>query len=361
MSNYIKYKDKLAFHPGYYIKEIIEESGLTQEDFAKRLGTTPKNLSLLVRGEQNLSFNVALKLSKMLGTSVDYWLNLQSAYDAILAELSSVSEMQDEIEVVKNLGYVYFRKHFGLPALSRKLDEQVKELRRFLGVSNLCFLKDRDLAVSFRAARGSLSEANIEKANAMVQIAVNLASAKEAPPFEKEKFETAVQEALMLTSCHSEFLNLVRDSFRNAGVILEVLPSLPGSKINGATKKIGSNILLMVNNRGLFADTFWFTLLHEVGHIINGDFGASFLTDKGEKEDAADKYAQDALIDPEAYAEFCSRFHGQFTVKSVREFAQQINRDPGIVVGRLQNDGWVERTDRTLTSLKCKYKICSAC
>ena len=51
MSNYIEHNDKIAFHPGYYIKEIVDESGLTQEDFAKRLDTTPKNLSLLIRGE----------------------------------------------------------------------------------------------------------------------------------------------------------------------------------------------------------------------------------------------------------------------------------------------------------------------
>lgn len=43
MSNYIEYNDKIAFHPGYYIKEIIEESGLSQKDFANRLDTTPKN------------------------------------------------------------------------------------------------------------------------------------------------------------------------------------------------------------------------------------------------------------------------------------------------------------------------------
>ena len=48
MSNYIEYNDTVAFHPGYYIKEIVEESGLTQEDFAKRLDTSPKNLSLLI-------------------------------------------------------------------------------------------------------------------------------------------------------------------------------------------------------------------------------------------------------------------------------------------------------------------------
>lgn len=89
MSNYIEYNDKIAFHPGYYIKEIVDESGLTQEDFAKMLDTTPKNLCMLIRGEQSLSTNIAIKLSGMLGTSVAYWLNLQNAYDALLVQFKS--------------------------------------------------------------------------------------------------------------------------------------------------------------------------------------------------------------------------------------------------------------------------------
>lgn len=77
MSNFVEYKDKVAFHPGYYIKEYVDESGLTQEDFAKRLDTTPKNLSILIRGDQSLSVDMAMKLSRMTGTSVEYWLNIQ--------------------------------------------------------------------------------------------------------------------------------------------------------------------------------------------------------------------------------------------------------------------------------------------
>lgn len=92
MSNYIEHNNKVAFHPSYYLKEIIEESGLTQDDFAKRLDTTPKNLSLLVRGEQNLSIDIAKKISRMIGTSVNYWLNLQNAYDALIAEFMSEEE-----------------------------------------------------------------------------------------------------------------------------------------------------------------------------------------------------------------------------------------------------------------------------
>ena len=113
MSNYIEYNDIIAFHPGYYIKEIVDESGLTQADFAKRLDTTPKNLSLLIRGEQNLSINIAMKLSRMLGTSVNYWLNLQNAYDALIAEFDSEKELAEERNIFADLDYKYFKDNFG--------------------------------------------------------------------------------------------------------------------------------------------------------------------------------------------------------------------------------------------------------
>ena len=92
MGNYIEYDDKMAFHPGYYIKEIVEESGLTQEDFAKRLDTTPKNLSLLIRGEQSLSIDISMKLSRMIGTSVSYWLNLCRREKSSLSLIISIFE-----------------------------------------------------------------------------------------------------------------------------------------------------------------------------------------------------------------------------------------------------------------------------
>ncbi len=123
MSNYIEYNDTIAFHPGYYIKEIVGESGLTQEDFAKRLDTTPKNLSLLIRGEQSLSIDIAMKLSRMLGTSINYWLNLQNAYDALTAEFGAEEELARERIIFEHLSYKYFKDNFGLPDLPRKIDE----------------------------------------------------------------------------------------------------------------------------------------------------------------------------------------------------------------------------------------------
>lgn len=81
MNNYIEFGDKIAFHPGYYIEEIIEESGLSLEDFARKLDISPERLRVLISGGQRLTRDVAAKLSRLLGASAAYWLNLQSSYD----------------------------------------------------------------------------------------------------------------------------------------------------------------------------------------------------------------------------------------------------------------------------------------
>ena len=125
--------------------------------------------------------------------------------------------------------------------------------------------------------------------------------------------------------------------------------------LNGATKKIGQNVMLMVNDRRFYSDTFWFTLFHEIGHIINGDYGISFEKESGEQEHAADLFAEDSLIPREQYNDFVAR--ERFGLKDIICFAESINRDPGIVLGRLQNDGLVGFDDWTMKPIRHKYRV----
>lgn len=356
MSEYIENGNQITFHPGYYIKEIIDSMDLTQEDFAKRLGTTPKNLSLIVRGEQNLSVDMAMRLSRMLDTSVAYWQNLQNAYDVAEASIASDMELEEERRILKTLSYKYFRQHFNLPNLPRKIDEQVEQVRKFLGVSSLRVLCDINMAVNFRSG-DNMDEDHIARANAMVQIAVNKTIECDAPKFNRSEFKKAVEYTLTQTTNHEGFYPLIQKAFFDAGVVLVLLPNLPGSKINGATKKVGSKIMLLVNDRRHNSDTFWFTLFHEIGHIMNGDFGISFESETGEREERANLFARDALIDSVAYGKFINSTNPHFTAQNIKWFADSIQRDPGIVLGRLQNDGYVSYGDRSLQSLRNKYTV----
>lgn len=294
----------------------------------------------------------------MIGTSVNYWLSIQNTYDAKIAEFRSEEELEKERKIFKYFDYKYFRDNYGLPDLPRKIDEQISEVRKFLNVATLTVLCKKDMTVNFRSMSEELTEASTVKANTMVQIAINKVLKTKAPKFQKKKFEETAKYALTLTKNHEGFYPLIREAFLEAGVIFVILPNISGSKTNGATKKVGDNILLMVNDRRLNADSFWFTLFHEIGHIMNGDYGISFEKETGAQEVKANKYAENCLIPNEQYQKFLQQ--GNFSVQSIRDFANEIDRDPGIVLGRLQNDHKVDYGDWTMNSLRHKYRIRTA-
>lgn len=78
--------DLIAFHPGQYIAELIEDYNMTQNEFAKKLEVSPKTISKLVNGEESISDDLAQKLEKFTNISMKTWLNLQASYDRKMAE-----------------------------------------------------------------------------------------------------------------------------------------------------------------------------------------------------------------------------------------------------------------------------------
>ena len=82
----IECKGLIAFHPGQYIGELIEDYNMTQKEFAAKLGVSPKMIRKLVKGEQSISNEIAQKLEKFTNISMKTWLNLQNAYDIKIAE-----------------------------------------------------------------------------------------------------------------------------------------------------------------------------------------------------------------------------------------------------------------------------------
>ena len=136
MNNVQNYKEIMAFHPGYYVEEIIEAMGITQAEFAMRMGTTGKTLSQLINGQANLSNDLAQKLAIMLGTSVQYWLNLQTAYDQKVIEIRQAKELDLQVEIARQIEYSYFEKYVGLPK-AKTFAEKVLNLCGYFKVSDL--------------------------------------------------------------------------------------------------------------------------------------------------------------------------------------------------------------------------------
>ena len=102
MKNEKSYKSIIAFHPGSYVEDIIENMNISQKEFAKRLNITEKSLSRLVNAEDKLSNDIARKLSQLSGISIETWLNLQSTYDIKVMEAErQLSDIEDGIFEMK--------------------------------------------------------------------------------------------------------------------------------------------------------------------------------------------------------------------------------------------------------------------
>ena len=69
-------------HPGEILKEFyLDEYKISVTEFALRIGVSRVTASELVNGKNRLNAQMALKLSKAFGTTPEFWLNLQQAYD----------------------------------------------------------------------------------------------------------------------------------------------------------------------------------------------------------------------------------------------------------------------------------------
>jgi len=68
-------------HPGEVLKDELDEIGLTQSVLAKHIGVLPKTINEICRGKRGISAEMAMKLSKALGGSPQFWLNLQNNWE----------------------------------------------------------------------------------------------------------------------------------------------------------------------------------------------------------------------------------------------------------------------------------------
>ncbi len=78
-------------HPGFVLKDELEEAGISQSALAEHIGVLPKTINEICRGKRGISAEMAWKLSRALGASPNFWMNLQNNW-----ELSEVNASRFE-------------------------------------------------------------------------------------------------------------------------------------------------------------------------------------------------------------------------------------------------------------------------
>ena len=89
-------------HPGEFLKETLEDLGMTQAQFARAIGVSSMRISHVVNGSRPVTAELALRFGRAFGQSPQYWLNLQAAFDLKSAE----RQIGEKLRAVRRLAHV---------------------------------------------------------------------------------------------------------------------------------------------------------------------------------------------------------------------------------------------------------------
>ncbi len=75
-----------AIHPGEILADELTELGISASELSRQINVPTNRVTQIMKGQRNISGDTALRLGHWFGTSAQFWLNLQSAYDIRMAE-----------------------------------------------------------------------------------------------------------------------------------------------------------------------------------------------------------------------------------------------------------------------------------
>ena len=351
--------------PGETILDLIEERGWTQQALAERLGFSLKHVNQLIKGKVSLSENAAVRLGRVLGASVGFWLTREAQYREHAARLDAANQNADFVSWLERFPV---KELFELGVLTRRrMDARGKsalvgELLAFFGVAGpeQWHAQYGRMEVAFRRSRED--QADVAAISAWLRMGEREAERQEGPRYDEQRFVGALKRIRSLTvQAPKSFGPTLGSLLRDCGVTFVLVPALPRTHVSGVARWLGPHRpLIQLSLYGKTNDKFWFSFFHEAAHILlhSRQKTSVFLDDQGkhacasDEEKQANAWARDWLIHPEDAKRLkdVPRRH-----EAVCAFAQAVGVHPGIVVGRMQHDGLLPTT--WLNSLKVSYRI----
>ena len=347
----------LIVHPGETIKEVLEDRNMSQEELATRTGFSAKHISEVIRGKKNISSKFANRLEYALNISTEFWINLQGIYDKEILELENannitkeefnkLNELKDIVDYCKELKIINENNNKSITVLN---------MRKFLNLNDLTAIPNLPLQqVAFRGSKKN--KINLYVLYSWQKICEYITEKEEINnKFNKEKLNKKynnIKKTMFLEP--NEMIKELKKIFAECGICFEVVKHFKGAPVNGFIKKKNNKIILCMTIRQNFADIFWFTLFHEICHLLNDDFNNQFIDYNfidSETEKKADIFARDILINKKDYENFISI--NKLNYQNIKKFAKKQNVIPGIVIGRIQND---KQDFSFMTKYRKRYK-----
>lgn len=337
----------LPIPPGEFLEEVIEDLGMSKDELAKRMNRPAAKLTAIFSGDKAITPDTALQLEKVTGVPAHIWTGLESEYRLTLARLQEQKEAEqrkNEVPLITKFDYSTLVSLGYVESKTNPL-EKVKELQLFLGVTSLLNVGNLKRYQTFYRQKVSKNNSVYPEALASwIRIGEIEAQKIKTKTYDEKKLKALIPTLRSMTlKAPEEFEQKMIELFANAGVALVIVQHIPKTCAHGAAFWLNKDkAVIMITIRGKWADVFWFSLFHELAHILlhkkQDVFIESDRVDYISKniEAEADSFASDNLIPPKEYKTFIE--NDEFFNSDIVEFAAKVEIHPGIIVGRLHHD-----------------------
>jgi addiction module HigA family antidote len=350
----IPFEVNAVSHPGETVVEYLDFHGWSQRDLARRTGLTPKTISEICNGKAPITPPTALAFEKVFQRPAHLWLNLQRHFDEAEARRRQLTKSLKWSDWVQRFPLKEMKGlKFSLPTGPSDVDVLLK----FFGVSSPESWQSvwRACPVAYRQTR--IFKTREESIAAWVREVEIVASGLDVAEFDAQRLRSSLDALRQLTRRPADqIMDPIQSICAGAGVAVVLVPELPQTGISGCARWLSDKRgLVGLTLRYKKDDQFWFCFFHEIGHILLHRHKLSFVVDNAadhlddrvvdpemeQYEAEANRFSADTLIPPSALGDFIRK--QTFTSDSIHDFAEMIGVGPGIVVGRLQHDGILQR------------------
>ena len=325
-------------HPGVFLNRYMQEHGIRQAELAERTGLTSKHVNQIVKQAVGITPDVAVLLETALGTPHRFWSQMGADWDMHLSEQKSVKALQEAAVWVGKFDVTTLLNSAVITKTDTMADRARKVLQFFRVATPAAFdatwLKPR---VSFkRSQKYTVDGQNtalwlrlVERAAEDLDIKTEYSAAKlrkaaaKVPAFTTMPFVTGFEAA--------------QAALAEAGVTLVFVRQVPETRVCGATWWVDGKPVIGITERQRRPDIFWFSVLHEIGHILRHPKRETFLDldrDKSEAESEqereANEFAADVLFPKGARL----RIAGAKTKQELLLLAADLNLGVAIVAGQ---------------------------
>lgn len=350
------FEPRWASAPAESIHRALQHRNWSVDDLSDHLGLGDPETRRILSGDRSIDASLAALLARTLGGTSDFWIAREAQYGESTRALSEDEFAQSlPLKQMVKLGWISSSPSWR--AQARLALDFFDAETPSEGTSRL----EGTLREARYRASSSFDSDAIALATWMRQVE-RIASSQNVATWNPGSLSESLPHLRELTKVAdpADLLPEIRSRLGEAGVALVVLRPLEGMRVSGvAFWTSGGAPVIGLTARHLTDDHLWFTLFHEIGHLLlhpdSGAFVDEFEADQdlSHLETEANDFAAQSLL-PFGVSEIHTpRVNGP-TMREVARFSSRHGIAPGIVVGQLQHRGLLRQNQ--LNGLKRRYR-----